>query len=289
MRAALPLLALLALPLAAAHHGADEPGLRSASGGPAMVGQLVGLHAPGALVVAPWQAWRLDGHVDEYAQPALPAPGMAASFAQNGTHLAVALDVQGRGWFLLGLDLDTASRALIAMRESLVARHLAVGGWLDDAGNLTWCVGELGIVYPSPDAPAGHEGFAHGPEEVPVAWDRGLDGSCTIPTGLAVQASRGQGATRVEAAVPKGLLGARPGDVRHALLAFEQERRFLPPKVTEEATRGDLNVLLARPGDDPAALARLVGGAPDGADAAALLAVPAAGLLLGAALRRQLS
>lgn len=293
MRAGLVLAALLLLPLASAHEGADEPGLATATGGPAMVGALAGLHAPGPLVVAPYRAgpMAIDGHIGDYASPARVAPGLDVSFARNATHLAVAVEHAGAGWFLVGLDLQEASRALVAMQQSLVARHLAVAGYLQD-GNLTWCTGTLGIVYPDPRAAlgAGHGAFgaAMAMEQAPVVYDVGGEG-CRPAAGVTVAATVSEGTTRVEVGVPLALLGAEPGAVRHVVVAAEPARGFLPPKLTTEATRGDVNVLLARDADAPAALRALVQGAPSLAAGASLLAVPGAVLLVGLALRRKAS
>ncbi|MCA1814663.1 MAG: hypothetical protein LC624_12085, partial [Halobacteriales archaeon] len=214
------------------------------------------------------------------------------SFARNATHLAVAMEHAGTGWFLVGLDLDEASRALVAMRQSLVSRHLALAGWLDGE-NLTWCSGTLGLVYPDPEAPmgAGHGAFgaAMQMEQAPVLYDLDASGRCHPRAGLEVAATVSAGSTRVEAAIPLALLGAGPGAVRHVVLAAEPSRGFLPPKLTDEATRGDVNVLLARPGDDPAALRALVQGEPALAGSASVLGIPLAALLLGLALRRKAS
>ncbi|HEV8361782.1 MAG TPA: hypothetical protein VGR28_15135 [Candidatus Thermoplasmatota archaeon] len=280
------LLAMLVLaPLASAHQGEPEPGLRTAEGDRAMVGNLAGLHAPGAIAVAPVAVLRIEGHLEEYPPPAAPAPGLAVGLAHNATHLSVALQAEGQGWFLIGVDLATATRALVVMRENLVARHAAIGGWVDDAGNLTWCAGSMGVAYPDPTAPepAGHAGMAmQRGEEVLIAYD---GGDCHGAWGAQVAAVRSLGSTRVEAAFPLAALGAQPGEVRHVLVAAEPVRQFLTPKVTEEATRGDVNALLARPGDDPAALGQLVRGAPSGVESLALLAVPLAAFPLMAALR----
>jgi len=272
----------------AGHAGPEGAQLETADGQPALWGTLQGPAAPGRIAAVPWtdDALAVDGSVAGYADPALPAPGLAAGFRANATHLAVAMEYGGRGWFLVGVDQSTASRALVMMTQQIVARHAAVAGYVDDAGQLTWCAGDMGVFYPDPGAPgaAGHGAMAGAEGEVQVYYPTAA-GNCTRPPDVVVAATASGGVTRVEVAFPHAWLGTAPGELRHVLLAFEPARRFLPPRLTEEATRGDVNALLLRPADDPAAVRAILAAPPSWEGLAVLAAVPLGWVGVGRGLR----
>lgn len=269
MHRAAALLVLALLPTAAGHGLDHALEAQLTEGGEALLVGSFDAPQPGALLVAPHRAGPLpcgDLAAAGHRVPLGRGEGGVA-FLGNATHVAAVLDLPAPGFVALALDTHAAARTLLLMQEQAVALHrLAAAAPNGSAWEARG--GVLGIPYALPGA-TGHGFGDAAPEEV---------GLRLAYEGAAPLLCAG-GASHVTLAVERAVLPSlAPGGVVHAVVLYDAALSWIPrPLPSTEVLQ--VNLYLARPGEDPAAVRAALDPQP-GAHEALPLGLLALGLAL---------
>lgn len=268
------LLAVLLVPLAAAHGEEThlDEGL-TRNGERLLLGSFEAPQ-PGPLVVVPFVDAPLgcDAAAHGYRIPLGDGAGVA--FVSNRTTLQALLDApEPGGYAAFAVDTHEASRALILMQENAVALHALVALVQEPGRDAEVRTGALGVPYTLPGA--GGHGFEHAVEGggIQMAHDGGFRGA---------RACVGEDAGHVSLTVDLAALPDALGHGRlvHALVLHDPQVAAFLPRPLDESTRVlQANLYLARPGEDPARVRDALDPAPRAGQLA-----PVAFVLVGLAL-----
>ena len=243
-RTVLALAALLwAAAPALAHGGVDDgDGPLSENGEALMVGSFDAAQE-GPLVIVPHRAGPLA--CADATSGALALGDGRLAFGWNGTALQAVLDVPANGSGAAGFAVDTgeAVRTLLLMREHAVALHRLAALVL--GANTTYRSGLLGV--PHPVGPAMHD-FEH------TAEGGGLLMDYDESTRGGAWCADGPGHVVLRFTDEESDL-LRAGGIVHVVV-YRDARipHFLPRPIDGSTAVLQLNLYLARPGEDPAVL-----------------------------------
>lgn len=220
---------------------------------------MVGAHdgpQAGPLAVAPWVDGPLPCASSDGSDFRLPLGDQAGvTIVGNATHIEAAFDVPAAGFVAFAVDTATASRTLLMMQEHAVARHRMLADlvpWPDVTPAPVSGIdgprsGLVGLPYALEDGSQNSLGSTHGLEGngIHIGYDDEAASWLTTCTGespghMALQMQRD--------ALAESLA---PGSVVHVVLLYDAALVDWLPRPLESTAVLQLNLYLARAGEEP--------------------------------------